>query len=257
MKKYNPHNAATDTMPPTVLVTRPTHQTAPFIEMLKQAGIHPVCFPTIEIEYTRANIEASLASDLIIFTSVNAVHGANNNLNLPWQSDATIAAIGAATKKALTQLHTSVDITPVNAASTEALLEVLGDVALQTVTIVRGDTGRDALFNALRERHATVRYQAVYKRVRPAYSSSELAAIFTDRIPDITSVTSDLGLTNLLALLPDTLKPTLFQRPLVVNSQRCASLAREAGFTAEILVATPAGDTAQTSAITTLLSTAR
>jgi len=59
-------------------------------------------------------------------------------------------------------------------------------------------------------------------------------------------------LTNLLSILPPDLIPSLLDKPLVVNSTRCAQLAKSHGFVAEIKVADPAGDTAQLSQILSL-----
>ncbi len=238
-----------------VLVTRPAHQSSGFVSLLKDAGFGSVCVPTIEIDYIEADLTELLQSDLIIFTSANAVTGANKSTAMPFNSSTKIASIGKATTDALLSLQCRVDITPHSGASSEALLDVLDDVANLTVTIVRGDTGRDALRHALTERGATVRYQTVYKRKLPVYSKAELQKFFANGLPDVTSVTSDLGLGNLLKIIPDAHKTALFTRPLVVNSERCAELASDNGFSGDILVANPPGDEAQVNLISSLIRT--
>ena len=229
------------------------HQSSGFVDLLKDAGFTCVCLPTIEIEYINADLTDTLQSDLVIFTSVNAVTGASKSAKLPFNSSAKTASIGNATTQALEDLNCKIDVAPHKGASSEALLEVLGDVENLQVTIVRGDTGRDALRTALTERGATVRYQTVYRRKLPAYTKTEIQTLLANGLPDVTSVTSDLGLTNLLALIPDDLKPALFTKPLVVNSKRCAELARGNGFLAEILVADPPGDESQAGLISGLV----
>lgn len=239
-----------------VLVTRPVHQSAGFVSLLESENLRVVQLPSIEIEFTPVDLTESLHSDLIIFTSVNSATGAYRSLqqfhNAQWSSTAKIAAIGHVTAHSLKAFNISVDVVPDKGASTEALLEVIGDVSNRSVTIFRGDSGREALYNTLTTRGAIVRYQSVYKRSTPDYPKARLDALLQQGLPDIISVTSDLGLTNLLSILPPDLIPSLLDKPLVVNSTRCAQLAKSHGFVAEIKVADPAGDTAQLSQILSL-----
>ncbi len=228
-----------------VLVSRPSHQSACFVEKLQHAGFNTLELPTIEICFTPADLTDTLQSDLIIFTSANAVTGADKSLPLPWDSQATIAAIGSATAQSLKHLNCSVDVLPQTSSSTEALLDVIGNVTNLTVTIIRGDSGRETLYNALAERGARPIYQSVYQRKLPEYSQTRIQTLFNDGMPDIITVTSDLGLTNLLSIIPPALSPSLFSRPLVVNSKRCAQLAADKGFSAEIRIADPPGDESQ------------
>jgi len=236
-----------------VLVTRPAHQSAGFADLLQTSGFSTVCLPTIEIEYVEADLTETLQSALIIFTSVNSVTGANRCTPLPFQSKIKLAAIGNATKRKLESLKSTVEITPRTGSGSEALLQaiedVLGDVTNLKVTIVRGDRGREALYAGLKERGAQVRYESVYVRKTPVYTKQELQRLTDNGLPDLVSVTSDLGLTNLLTIIPEDLKPALLTRPLVVNSQRCQEIARREGFSAKILIADPPGDKAQLEAI--------
>lgn len=236
--------------PCSVLVTRPLHQAKHFIEQLRNRQFKVLHLPSIEIVFDSADLTETLRSDLIIFTSANAVTGANRNLQFPWNTKAKIAAIGSATADMLKQLDCRVDIVPHAAASTEALLEVIGHTANLDVTIVRGDSGRNKLFDALTDQGAKPVYQSVYKRKLPDYSHAHIATLFREGLPDIISVTSDLGLTNLLAIIPSELN--LQSKPLVVNSARCARIAVEKGFTSKILVADPPGDDSQLSKILSL-----
>ena len=148
-------------------------------------------------------------------------------------------------------------MSPETGASSEALLEVIGDVKNLAVTIVRGDTGRDALRAALTKRGATVRYLSVYQRKLPTYTKTEIQTLLKHGLPDVTSVTSDLGLHNLLAIIPNEFKAELFTKPLVVNSERCAKLARDLGFTADVLVADSPGNESQVKLITKLVGSDR
>lgn len=232
-----------------VLVTRPAHQSAQFIQQLEARGVHAVLLPTIEIEFESIDLTETQLSDLIIFTSANAVTGACHSDPFPWNSKAKIAAVGPATATLLEQLNCPVDIVPKSGASSEALLDTLSNeistAANLKVTIVRGDSGRDKLFNALSAQGAKPRYQSVYKRRLPEYSKAHIDSVLKHGLPDVVSVTSDLGLKNLLAIIPAGFIQTLLSKPLVVNSKRCAQLAEEIGFSAEILIAEPPGDDSQ------------
>ncbi len=245
--------------PKSVLVTRPSHQSAGFIKQLEKAGFKAVPLPVIEIQFVTTDLTDTLNSGLVIFTSANAVTGAHKNLALPWHISANtpnvevsalkIAAIGRATAKALTDLNSTVDLVPTVTSSTEALLDIIGDVSGLVITIIRGESGREALYNSLQQAGATPVYQTVYKRVLPQYRNSYLKTLFIKGLPDIISVTSDLGLHNLLSIIPTELQACLLSRPLIVNSQRCAMLAADKGFHAEILVADPPGDSSQLQSI--------
>ena len=147
--------------------------------------------------------------------------------------------------RSLGHLNCRVDILPETSSSTEALLDVIGDVTNLTVTIIRGDSGRETLYNTLAARGARPGYQSVYQRKLPEYSQTRIQTLFNNGMPDIITVTSDLGLTNLLSIIPPALCPSLFSRPLVVNSKRCAQLAADKGFSAEIRIADPPGDESQ------------
>ena len=234
-----------------VLVTRPAHQAQPLIENLRGLGATTISLPTIEIEFTCADITPALNSDLLIFTSVNSVHGAQHALQPPWNYTGKIAAVGKATASALEQLNLSVDIVPPTGAGTESLLVELEPYLLEgtRAIIIRGDTGRETLFEQLSKRKLQVSYLCVYHRALPAYDQAHINHLVGNNSPDIISVTSDLGLTNLLQIIPTKEQAGILRLPLVVNSERCATLAREYGFHGSIGVANPPGDAAQVTEI--------
>ncbi len=238
-----------------VLITRPIHQTRHFEALLREAGLQPVSLPTIEIEYVRTSTELALNSQLIIFTSVNSVNGAHENQPLPWKFRGRIAAIGDATKNALSALNTKVDLVPAGSASSEALLSIVNEPPGSIVTIVRGDRGREKLYRELIDQGLTVQYLEVYKRKLPGYSDAAVNQLLSKSTPHIVSVTSDLGLENLLEIVPKAYRAPLFACPLVVNSHRCAGIAKARGFSNTIVVADPPGDLAQVSEISRLAQT--
>lgn len=228
-----------------ILVTRPAHQSHAFIKALSDLGASVHHLPTLEIEHLYPDITDALQSDMLIFTSINAVQAAIAVHPTPWNYHGKVVAVGPATAKALESHDIQTDLQPTNGAGSEALLEEMLNLKIESlnITIVRGDTGRDKLNQALTERHAYVSYLAVYRRVLPEYSESRLYKEIDK--PDIITVTSDLGLQNLVELTPADLKPSLFAAHLITNSDRCSALAKTHGFNARILTADPPGDDGQ------------
>ena len=233
-----------------VLVTRPQHQAQRFIDEIERLGGTAFHLPTIEIAFNESAPEL-ISADLIIFTSVNAVTGArlNKRNNLDMANARLIAAIGTATTSALLEAGIKKVLSPARNGNSEALLNLLGPYIFprMKIVIVRGDSGRDTLRDGLRKLDAQVRYEQVYQRKLPIRSiAAESASDLWQRAnPHIIAISSDLGLANLISLLPAHCHTQLFFCPLVVNSKRCEIKARSAGFTAEIAVADPPGDAGQ------------
>lgn len=259
-----------------VLVTRPTHQSQLFIDLIKLHGGVPFPLPTISIEFEKKPLLLDGDTGMVIFTSVNAVIGANlagHQLTDYKNSDRAdslnrtnpavdpakpkIAAIGNATSQALRERGIRTILTPENKADSESLLEILKPQIQpgMKVVIVRGDSGRDFLRDSLLTIGACVQYVQVYRRNLPAMSRHEVAKVWHTANPDIVSISSDLGLANLITLLPDSLQQKLQVKPLVVNSNRCLHKARESGFSAAIKVASPAGDHGQIEQLIKLANT--
>lgn len=230
-----------------ILVTRPLTQAQRFIDTLQQLGGQPFHLPTIEIVYQTQKTQFNHA-DLIIFTSVNAVVGSQikiTDYKKEGRSLPMIAAIGTTTAVALKKAGFHSILSPEQNGNSETLLKLLAphiEDAMKVI-IVRGDTGRDVLRQGLRKLRAQVCYQQVYERRLPCLSNPE--EMWRKARVDVVSVSSDLGLTNLITLLPAPLHQSLFSTPLVVNSERCMNTARDVGFCAAIAVATPPGDRGQ------------
>jgi uroporphyrinogen-III synthase len=230
-----------------VLVTRPAHQAEAFIRAIESMGGTAVHLPTIEIVFTRQT-PIVINAELAVFTSVNAVHGAlaNSTPAADVYPPPLIAAIGTATEQALRQYGFDQIIAPTRNANSETLLQILKPYVKPDikVAIIRGDSGRDLLYDKLHSLGAQVHYEAVYERKRPVISHTEARTLWHQQRPGLISVSSDLGLDNLIAMLPSDLYQALFSCPLVVNSERCAKRARTYGFNTTA-VAAPPGDQGQ------------
>ncbi len=208
-----------------VLVTRPEHQAGPLVAAIEAAGGRALRFPAIEVEpLPAATVEAEAAGlqvpDIAIFVSTNAVqHG------LGYAGAPRIAAVGPATAAAVEAAGGRVDIRPQAGFDSEHLLAEpeLKNVAGKVVRIIRGQSGRELLADALRERGATVEYLAVYSRRAPqpdAAALTELESAWRSGDIDAVTIMSVETLVNLVAILPETCLDRLRQTLLVTPAER-------------------------------------
>ena len=191
----------------TVVVTRPTDDAAPLIDLLRDRGHEVVAFPVLGIEPvddTRmlAATMARIADyRLVVFVSPNAIRQAIAHRTVPWPTDVTIAVMGPGSVAALEALGIAapdvrvlspqtnhphndppVEREAVDAAGnspalrrydSEALLATLEatmgmDAGFDgRVLIVRGNGGRAWFADRLRERGIAVDEIQSYRRVRP------------------------------------------------------------------------------------------
>jgi len=231
-----------------VLVTRPQHQAAEFIQLVEQNGGKAFSFPSIEIQ--SVEFDSSLKEiinklnkyDMLIFISANAVSFFIELLHRhklgPEQVIAKIAVIGKATYMAATKAGFNVDIQPHHGYNSEVLLEHAAlqreQISARQVLIVRGRGGLSQLPDALMRRGADVDFAEVYQRVIPVSDTQIEKKQLSNNwlhfgFSDIT-VTSNESLQNLYDMLDTPGKNAMLNTHLVVPSKRCAELAKELGF---------------------------
>ncbi len=234
-----------------VLVTRPKHQQDHFLELCERAGLETVSLPCIDILPVECNISTDgvSASDLILFTSRNAVDFAHKILPLPWPH-AKVYAIGRATERALSKLGQTLIHPPIEPYNSEAFLAWHAtQPAITSALVIKGLNGRNLIETNLRKTNVDVTVKSVYKRVIPAVSDAERQRIFIETPASIISVTSDDVLRNLINIAGPTYASELHATQLVVNSERCAVMAAKLGFDHTAKVADPPGDEGQLAAI--------
>ena len=158
-----------------ILVTRPAHQAEGLCALIEAAGGRALRFPVLEIRPAAdvAAVQAGLGrlaeSDLAVFVSANAVNCTLDTLApRPWPADVRIAAVGAATARALEDRGLHVTHCPETGFTSEALLALpaLRDMSGRRVLILRGDGGREQLRETLTARGAQVDYLEVYQRAQ-------------------------------------------------------------------------------------------
>ncbi len=218
-----------------VLVTRPRERAGGLIDRLSALGARPVACPVIEIQpLPWSGARDAGRYDIVIFTSPAAVLHGSDGMDL--RGTFEVAGVGPATSAALRERGFGVTVEPVGSNDSEGLLAhpalAPDRVSGRHVLIVRGEGGRGLLGSSLVARGARVDYAEVYRRVRPAGPAPVEAAGC-----DIITVTSNEGVTNLLAMIDPADQTRLLARPLVTVSERSAAQAREAGFNGPITVA--------------------
>ncbi|MBL4851312.1 MAG: uroporphyrinogen-III synthase [Gammaproteobacteria bacterium] len=233
-------------------MTRPAHQAENFCRLIEDAGGTAIRFPVITIKAienspTQNQQLATIDQyDIVIFVSTNAVQYALPHWPNGLPVSLMVAAVGNKTAANLRAHGITVDVLPKQGFNTESLLEspLLHSVEGKQIAIIRGIGGRTLLADTLRQRGAKVTYIEVYQRVLP---KQRLCSVNIDLNCDIITVTSQQGLRNLITLSDD--KDWLFSTALASNSQRTAKLARELGFTYDIVVSPEPSDDAMVTTI--------
>ena len=166
-----------------VIITRPLVQAMAFANQVAAIGRSAEIFPLLDIQAladtTALDETLSKLSDfaLVAFVSPNAVHAVFSRIQ-HWPANLAIAVMGAGSRAALAE-HGIADanasiISPINPERTdsETLLEVLNFSALdgREVLIVRGESGREFLADALRSHGISVTQIAAYQRVAPEFT---------------------------------------------------------------------------------------
>ena len=235
-----------------VLVTRTRRQASSLAEALRAEGAEPVLLPAIEIarradpEAVRAAIEALRAGayDWVAFTSGNAVEawfdlvreaGEDARLFGPRGAGARIAAVGAATARALDARGLSADLLPPRASGggvADALLEC--GVEGARVLVPRAERADPALVERLRAGGASVDEVTLYLAAPPADPPPEvLTALRAGEIEALT-FTSSSTVRNLAALLGGDLE-ALRHAVVACIGPQTAEAAREAGLPPQVV----------------------
>ena len=210
-----------------VLVTRPAHQADELVGAIESAGGRAYRFPVIDIvprdaEETAREAAALDTPDIVIYVSANAVRYGAHALT---DTAATTAAIGPATAAALAQAGRAPDVVPADGYDSERLLATaaLRDVDGKTVTIVRGQTGRELLADRLRQRGANVQYLSAYRLTPHRFPAAELERLersWRDGDIDAVMVLSVASLDGLLGALPPYCRRALAAARLVGPGER-------------------------------------
>lgn len=220
-----------------ILLTRPEGQVESLLKRLEALGAQVSHFPAINITLTppdSADLTWVKGAHLIIFASVNAVHGLMAGPGQPADLilGTQVAAIGPSTTEALRQADLEPTIEAPPPHNSEALLStsMLQTPRNQRIVIVRGQSGREKLAEELRRRKAVVNYLEVYRRDPPTsmLSLEEMSG----GPPEAICITSVEIAENLLRCITPVERAVLLQSTLIVGNPRIANGCRRLGYTA-------------------------
>jgi len=155
-----------------VLITRQKENAQEFAKILNKENIKNISFPVLDIETltpTDANLDDLNKSTFLIFTSQNSVVAFMDLFSKADLIGKRVAAIGAATKKALENFHIEVYVSPQEDFTSEKLLEEITKFELEDelIVIVKGKEGRSFLRDELSKKYNVLNDINIYERKIP------------------------------------------------------------------------------------------
>ena len=240
----------------TVLVTRPQGLGEDLVQAIETRGGEAILMPSISIQPVQpdtselAELSTLPAGGLVIFASRNAVAWGARYLPQPRPR---IAAIGPSTASALAELGLKPDVRPTGFTSEDLLAQPeLENLAGVRVFIIRGQGGREALAEGLKERGARVRYLDVYRRCQ-ATLDPDRRQIILDRwaggeIHVFTATSGDI-FRNLCGMFGREGEALIRRTPLVTVSKRVLQIAEDWGHAADRILAAGPDDQSLAEAI--------
>jgi uroporphyrinogen-III synthase len=235
-------------MPDPVVITRPLAQAAALEKRIAALGRRPIVFPLLEIQplpdQTPLRNALRMLDDyaLVAFVSPNAIDAAFA-VRTDWPRHVALAVVGEGSRLALERHGFTADnatiYSPTDPERTdsETLLQVLDLDALRggKVLIVRGETGRELLGDALRAAGVLVSAVAAYRRIAPIFNDARRREL--DRLLHSQNdwiVTSSEALHILLDMVTQLNEPEgvakMQQQTIIVPHARIAETARALGF---------------------------
>ena len=205
-----------------VLVGRARHQAGALSAELRKQGALVIEIPFIEIRKPRSfkPLDSSLrnlhAYDWLILTSVNGVEAmwermsrlglsldGNRERHHSQRDRVRVAAIGPATKNAIEQRGTRVDVVPREYVAESVVRSLKSKVKGKRVLLVRAKIARDVIPQELRRAGAQVDVVEAYETVVPRTSRTRLQQVMNNprRRPHIVTFTSSSTVKNFVELL--------------------------------------------------------
>ena len=235
-----------------VLLTRPADQNQSLFDLLAHLDYQPISFPALSISAAAdpTGLDQALAElerfALVVFVSPNAIELALQRLRRSWPEVVPIAVMGPGSRARLAERGIAAPqyqvILPAEADGrfdSEALFKALDIDRLvgQRCLIVRGNGGRNWLFDALKSKQIDVVSVAAYQRSvgqpeAPALQQVELLVEADARVPVL--ITSSEAIGYLIELFGrhfgEAGSDWLRRQPIIVSHRRIAENATAAGF---------------------------
>lgn len=241
-----------------IVITRPVKQATEFAERLNLAGLPAVVFPLLDIApltdttALRATLARLSTFSLVAFVSPNAIDATFAHLT-HWPREVPLAVMGEGSLHTLARhgvTQPTYHITrPLDRHRTDSqtLLEALDLDRLRsgTVLILRGETGRELLADALRAAGAQVEQVAAYRRSAVELTPSRVAQLITLLASDSRWVITSSEALHILMRMVEQVDPLhgvakMRHKNVFVPHPRIAEVAQSLGF--HTIHQTDAGD---------------
>ncbi len=197
-----------------ILVGRARHQAGALSGELRKVGATVLEIPFIEIRKPRSfkPLDSALQNldgyDWLILTSANGVEAmwqrlSKLGLTKKNLKDLRIAAIGPATKKAIEQRGSKVDVVPKEYLAESVVRSLRRRVQGKRVLLVRARVARDVIPRELRRAGARVHVVEAYETVVPKSSRARLQRALKNprQRPHVVTFTSSSTVRNFVALI--------------------------------------------------------
>ncbi len=222
-----------------ILITRPLPQGKTLTQQLTQRGVTAFHHPLICIEQNHQAVDDFLeklsSADVVIFVSQHAVtyaHHAVTSQRKAWPLHPTYFAIGESTATYFHELTKKSAHYPTHSDSENLLqLTKLQHISNKRVLIVRGNGGRELIYDKLSTRGASVFYSNIYQRVHTPPFTRATIEHWQQYDLDKVVITSGEQLDIFVAHIPDEFKKWAMSLKIYIPSERIAQKARYYGFT--------------------------
>ncbi len=220
-----------------VLVTRPDKQGLELCQLLMEAGIISLHLPLLSFQAgpQLGQFAHELAHiDVLIAVSQHAVQFSHDYLSqkqYTWPKQCDYLAIGHKTAFELSRVSgQKVHYPEQNDSEHFLTLPILQDINKKQIVILRGNGGRELIFDTLAKRGAIVEYREVYQRQYCDFDAFALVPMWQKHQVDALVITSSGQLAFFVSKLAAVDQTWLYSLKLIVPSVRIAAEARAMGF---------------------------
>lgn len=224
----------------TILVTRPEQESQALCDALQALGHHAISHPLLTIHPGKelpqlSNYFSSLSSgDFLIAVSQHAVQHAQDYLQLQqkeWKKGLNYIAVGQKSAQYLRSYISDPVHFPTPSDSEHLLaLPVLDNVAGKKVLILRGNGGRDLIYQALEALGAEVTYCETYQRQSTAFNGVIKAKEWQEKNVNTIVITSGEQLSFFTSQLTNIDLDWVLGCRLLVPSERINQLGQQLGY---------------------------
>ncbi|MGR6860304.1 uroporphyrinogen-III synthase [Aliivibrio salmonicida] len=224
----------------TILVTRPEQESQALCDALNQLGHPAISHPLLtihpgkELSQLPALFSSLSEGDFIIAVSQHAVQHSQDHLQLQqisWKKGINYLAVGQKSAQYLRTYISDPVHFPTPSDSEHLLaLPVLKNVAGKQAIILRGNGGRDLIFDALEELGVKITYCETYQRKSTPFNGSTKTKEWQNNNVDTLIITSGEQLSFFTSQFAGTDLDWVLSCRLLVPSERINQLGQQLGY---------------------------